>query len=305
MARARATAARNVWKSRRADRPAEVGILRYGFARCAGCGRAMSVVEHPNGRPRYLCTNGRHPSHPCSAQASISIDMLDGPMLTWLQAIIEDPSRADAYRVERHAATPDAQALAAALAAEARVGELEAHIGGLVENLALLTGAAAEMAAARLNALSDDLDAARAQRDRLADACRVAVADDAFTLAPQDALAAAVLDAIHAMMAADPEPAQTFPVLLHLPAGAAEYTVPLSWQAWQAALAVLDVTVTVAQEQSDLPRWVAELRLPGGVAASTPAPAYLSGSPPSRRTWPGRAERPSPATGPRVDAHPG
>jgi hypothetical protein len=58
--------------------------------------------------------------------------------------------------------------------------------------------------------------------------------------------------------------------------------VPLSWQAWQAALAVLDVTVTVAQEQSALPRWVAELRLPGGAAVSTPSPAYLLGSP---RWW--------------------
>ncbi len=77
------------------------------------------------------------------------------------------------------------------------------------------------------------------------------------------------------MAAADPEPAQTFTVLLRVPEGAAEYTVPLSWKAWQAALAVLNVTVTLAQEASEAPRWVAEMRLPGGVTVSTPSHANL------------------------------
>ncbi len=106
--RARATAVRNVWRSRREDRSPEVGILRYGFARCAACGRAMAVTDSTpgrarNGRPRYQCASARHATLPCPAPSSISIDVLDGPILTWLQAIIEDPRRADAYRVERRA----------------------------------------------------------------------------------------------------------------------------------------------------------------------------------------------------------
>src|SRR5215213_1668558 len=216
--RAHATAARNVWRSRREDRSPEVGILRYGFARCAACGRAMAVTDTTpgrarNGKPRYQCASARHATRPCPTPSSVSIDVLDGPILMWLQAIIEDPRRADAYRVERQPATPDADALAAATAAEAHVGELEQHVAGLVDNLGLLTGPAAQIAAERLNAINDDLTAARAQRDRLAAACRVTTTE-AIRLHPQDALAAAILEAVHAMAAADPEPAQTFTVLL-------------------------------------------------------------------------------------------
>jgi site-specific DNA recombinase len=265
--RARATAGRNVWASRRDDRPAEVGILRYGFARCAHCGRGMPV-SYQKGIARYVCTHFSH-VRPCAAPASIAVDLLDGPILTWLQTIIEDPNRADAYRVEHRPATPDAEALAAALAAERSVADLEQQAAVLAKNLALVSGAAAQIVAEQLNALNDDLTATRVERDRLAAACRVTVAEDALALAPQDALAATVLDAIEAMVSADPGAARTFTVLLRVPEGVAEYTVPLSWKAWQAALAVFGVTVAVAQGQSGLPRWVAEMHLPTGVMVSS------------------------------------
>jgi hypothetical protein len=103
----------------------------------------------------------------------------------------------------------------------------------------------------------------------LAAACRVTVEEDALSVSPLDTLAAAVLDAIRAMIDADPEPTDTFTVFLPVAEGVAEYTVPLSWKAWQAALAVLNVTVTVAQTTSEQPRWVAEMRLPAGVTVST------------------------------------
>jgi len=271
-ARAQAAAERNVWSSRRDDRPAEYGLLRYGFARCASCGRALAVS-----RGAYVCGKHGH-QKPCAASPTITVDALDGPLLTWLQGIIEDPSRADAYRVERRSATPDAQALAAALAAERHVAELEQQATALAKNLALVSGTAAQIVAEQLNGLNDDIDAARAESDRLVEACRVTVPEDALTLAPQDALAETILDAIHAMAAADPEPTKTFSVLLRVPEGAAEYTVPLSWKAWQAALAVLNLTVTVAQRKSELPRWVAEMRLPGGVAVSSSSHGYLFAS---------------------------
>jgi hypothetical protein len=247
----------------------------------------MAVVPRKAG-PHYVCTSGAHPTHPCPATASISVDLLDAHILQWLQAIIEDPSRGDAYRVERRPATPDAEALAAALAAERLVADLEQRAAALATNLALVTGVAAQIVAEQLNALNDDLITARVERDRLAAACRVTVDEDAFAVSPQDALAAAILEAIEAMIAADPEPQHTFMVLVPVPDGAAEYTVPLSWKAWQAALAVLTVTVTVARRSSGLPRWVAEIRLPAGIAVTnSAAEGYLCRTRAStRRSWP-------------------
>jgi hypothetical protein len=94
-----------------------------------------------------------------------------------------------------------------------------------------------------------------------------------------------ILAAVHAMKAVDPEPAQTFAVPSRHPDGAAKYTVPLSWKAWQAVLAVLNVTVAVAQEASALPRWMAEMRLAGGVTISATAKTNLFTPPPWHRTW--------------------
>ncbi|HEU0115660.1 MAG TPA: hypothetical protein VFQ80_13330, partial [Thermomicrobiales bacterium] len=72
-------------------------------------------------------------------------------------------------------------------------------------------------------------------------------------------------------------PAHTFSVLLRLPDGRdARYTVPLSWKAWQAGLSVLNVVVTVAQHESGLPRWAAEMRLSGGVTVAGCQDSYLS-----------------------------
>ena len=281
--RATATAERNIWKSYRHDRRAENGLLRYGFARCGHCGRAMNVTQRKTGETMYVCTTGAHPTRPCPAPPAISVDKLDGPILTWLQAIIEDPTRADAYRVEHRPAAPDPEALAAALAAERLIADLEQQATALAKNLGLVSGAAAQIVADHLNSLNDDLAAARAERDRFAAACRVTITKDAVSVSPQDALAAAVLDAIQAMIAADPEPERTFTVLVPVAGGAAEYTVPLSWKAWQAALAVLNVTVTVAQRNSSLPRWVAEMQLPTGITVSSATSGYLSLTPGYRR----------------------
>jgi hypothetical protein len=80
------------------------------------------------------------------------------------------------------------------------------------------------------------------------------------------------------MVDADAEPKETFSVLLPVPGGIAEhYDVPLSWKSWQAALAVLNVRVTVAPtSRADLPRWVAELQLPFGLTVNGSSSTYLS-----------------------------
>src|SRR5215207_4684583 len=277
-ARPQATAERNVWASPRDDRRPEVGLLRCGFARCATCGRAMCVVG-AEGRPHYRCMRGNHRERPCPATASLAVSKLDGPFLQWLQAIIEDPSRAEAYRVERTSAVPDAEALAAAQLAERQVAAIEQNIAKLIETQLAAEDFAAEVLAAKLNDFNAELRAARAKRDQLAAACRATVTEEAPGLVPQDVLAAATLDAVQAMIAADPEPTHTFDVLLPLPGGrAAEYTVPLSWKAWQAALSVLGEVVTVAPTKSGLPRWVADVRPRGDVAVTTgdiPLNGYL------------------------------
>jgi hypothetical protein len=90
--------------------------------------------------------------------------------------IIEDPSRTDSYRVQR----PGAEALAAALVADRVVADPEQQVTRLIENLGRLTGAAADIAAQRINALNDDSISAQAKRDRLGTACRVTVEEDAL-----------------------------------------------------------------------------------------------------------------------------
>ena len=267
--RAQATAERNVWKSRRDDRAAEVGILRYEFVRCATCGRVMMVTTDGLGNAHYRCLHTSHPDRPCPASPSLAVEKLDGPFLNWLQGIIEDPSRAEAYHVEGKSAVPDAEALAAAQKAERRVAEIEQNIAKLIETQLVAEDFVAELLAAKLNDFNAELRRARAERDRLAAACRVTVTEDPPALVPQDVLAATILDAIEAMIEADPEPPQTSTVLLRVPEGLAEYTGPLSWKAWQTALSVLGVVVTVAPAKSGLPRWVADVRPRGDVAVTT------------------------------------
>ena len=88
---------------------------------------------------------------------------------------------------------------------------------------------------------------------------------------PQDVLAATILEAIHAMVAADRgAPAQPLPFSCEC-RRARRIIVPLSWKAWQAGLSVLNVVATVAQQESGQPRWVAEMRLPRGVTVASGA----------------------------------
>src|SRR5262249_20066864 len=138
------------------------------------------------------------------------------------------------------------------------------------------SGVAAQIVAEQLNSLNDDLATTRSERDRLAAACRVTATEHVISVSPQDAIAAAVLEAIQAMTGAEPKPGQTLPGLVPVAGGTAEYTVPLSWKAWQAALSVLGGTVTVARRDSRRPRWIAEMRLPVGVTVTNlAADGYL------------------------------
>ena len=274
--RAHATASRNVWKSRRADRPAEIGLLRYGFARCASCGRALSVVDRRDRQTRYSCTNSGDDRRPCSAPAAIPLTEVDGVLWFWVRAVLEDPYRAGAYRVLAADPAPDPAARAALIDAERAIADLEATMAGLIDNLGLLTGVAASLAAEKANALNADLDAARTARDRVAaDAARTAVPRSTRDL---DAINAAALGAITAMIEADPDATETMTLAptkalgMRGPAretardetGARPVTVPATWAAKQAALAALNVSVVVAKRDDAQPSWVAEMRFGDG-----------------------------------------
>lgn len=264
--RAAATDERNTWSSARHDRPAETGIGRYGFFRCGGCGRALSVMSRgkPKGLPRYACSGHTHKSRPCRAKTSISVHLLDQPVWWWIQAVIENPARADAWRVVHQPPVVDEMAVQALIEAEETVRELEARSLQLLDKLAMLEGPAARLAADRLNSLNADIDAATAQRDRLAAATAQASAAPVPTILATDALSAATYHALEAMNAADPTPERTHTIEVHHPDGIQGVVVPDSWKAKRAAMAALGVTVTVYQEAADAPRWVAEMRLPGG-----------------------------------------
>ena len=96
--RARLAVARNVSQTRRADRPAEEGLLRYGYARCGGCGRALSVT-HDHGAARYKCTHHRHATRPCPAPVVLNLSPFDSELWWWVIDTITDPRRAPAYVV--------------------------------------------------------------------------------------------------------------------------------------------------------------------------------------------------------------
>lgn len=283
---ARAAAERNIWQGRRDDRPAEVGIGQYGFFRCGGCGRALAAIAPKRGNPRYACTHKVH-GPPCPAPASMTLPDLDRRVWDWLWSVLEDPAGGERWRYVPTAPTPDAEALDALAAAESRVAELARKVGALTENLTLVTGAAAGVLAAKLDALAGELAEAEAARDKLAAAAAPKPAPG-MGLALGAPIARATFRAVAAMRAAEPAPTQTRVLTLHgridpalvteeargraaaagEPGRADEATtsllVPDTWTAKRAAMSALDLTVTVHQRAADAPRWVAEMRLGGG-----------------------------------------
>lgn len=265
--RARATAARNRWKGARADRPGVPALLRSGFARCGECGRALGVIAPKIGNPRYACTT-KLTGVRCATKPSISRDFLDGPVWDWAWSVMTDPNRADRWVVLPAAPVIDRDAERELADAEAAVAALADQAGRLLDNLELLSGVAARLAADRLNAMNDRLTAAEAERDRIAS--RVAAANVLPKIArfrPEGA-AETVMAAIDAMKATDPEGEQPYRVLVWRNAAGRETvtTVPDTVEAKQAALAVLGVEVAVNAEATGRPRWEATATLPGEVA---------------------------------------
>jgi hypothetical protein len=259
------TAERNLWKSNRNDRTADVGIGRYGFFRCGGCGRALTVTKPKIGHPKYACSSHNHLTRPCPAPTSISVDKIDLPVWWWIQAVMENPARAEAWRPTMQPPAVDEATIHALIEAEEAVRELEARATAMLDNLSLLVGPAARIAADKINALNAELDDATTHRDRLARDAAKGDAPAVPTMLATDALSAASYHALEAMNAADPNPERTHTIEVHTPEGIMGVVVPDSWTAKRAAMSTLGLAVTVNQEAADAPRWVAELHLPGGL----------------------------------------
>jgi hypothetical protein len=184
---------------------------------------------------------------------------------------MEDPSRAETWRVVVKPSELDATMVEALKIAEAKIAELEPKVATLLDNLTFLTGESARATGEQFNALSDEPGKVRTFRDRAAEAQAVFAqySPPERVLVATDALGDAVVSAINALHAADPEPERTHSITITSAGGAWNpVTLPDSWKARQAALAVLGITVTVHQQSSDTPRWVAEMRLPGGSSIS-------------------------------------
>jgi hypothetical protein len=193
--------------------------------------------------------------------------MLDQPVWWWVQAMIEDPTRVDAWRVVEQPDPVDELTVNALASAERAIAKHEAQATTLLDNLGLLSGEAARAAAERLNDLHNRLATLREARDAIADAAAnvaAAALPPVTTLQAVDALADATLRAIDAMKEADPTPERTHYVSIMTRAGRQQITLPDSWKAKQAALTALGVTVRLNREEAKGPRWVAEMRLSGG-----------------------------------------
>ncbi len=280
--RVRAAAGRNHWCTRRADRTPEVGILRWGYAVCGGCGRAMAVKTSADGVPSYRCTRSER-SRPCPAAPSITVETLDGAVWEWVSAMLAAPSLAGAYHWRPATTEPDANALAALADAERAVRDLTVKVEALLDNLEQVTGAAARLAGDRLNAVNAELETATATRDQLAAATRRDTSD-LFSVQfrePSTVMAAAAQAATMAMWATDtrPDPGSDVASWIRFPDGeirespavtltAADVQPPETFAAKQAALAMLNAAVTVRQVGADGPRWTAELRLEDGTSVN-------------------------------------
>jgi site-specific DNA recombinase len=318
----KATSERNVWCSRRNDRPAEYGLLRYGFVRCGSCGRALSLAHPTSGkkRPRYSCRSnfGRE----CSSRPSIVVDVLDQAVWAFVRMVMEDPLRGASFKVV-HLAEPVDSLLAEALQeAETKVAAIEERVSGLLDNLALLTGTAAKKAAARLNDINEELDQATEERNRLAALTTPREMQEIPHLVAVEGVAQTVQSALEAMLATDPAYVHGMPlpeldltptrepwiaritdavskgVAVRSDQGPRLVQVPMSWDSMRAAISVLGLTVILNQEESELPRWVATMKLPSGIAVGIPSYPLLS--PRSRRWASSRTRRsattPTPAT---------
>lgn len=277
-ARAYDTSARNLTASARHDRPGEYGIGRYGIFKCGSCGRNLTVVHRGKwkGRPRYLCDGHKH-GIPCPKPTSMSVELLDWPVWWWVQAVLENPAGAESWQVVKQAPVVDDNVIQALREAEQQVAELESVADTLLGNLERmpLAGRAAERAAARLEQLEADITAATLNRDRLAALAAPADAPPVNVMVAQDALARATLHALEAMQAADPDAQQKHGINVKGAGRQYNATVPDSWKAKRAAMNMLGFTLHLFPEDSEHPRWIAEMRLPDGTVIAghhLPAP---------------------------------
>jgi hypothetical protein len=300
--RARDAAKRNVWKKARADRPAEHGIGRIGFFRCGGCGRALSVIGPKVGHARYACGARHHATKPYLAPVSISVDLLDEPLWRWVQRVLADPSRADAWRVVSKPAREVAETAAKLAEAERHIATLETEAAGLLANFSLLSGPPAAAAAVKLNATYETLEQERIARDALAASAVQAKPEPITRLQANDVISDALVAAIAAMKAADPNPERTIGAVIRTgrdPQQVMAVILPDSWAAKRAALSVLGLTVTVSQEDAGLPRWVTELRLSDGTTITGEPDrdrrGYMSSTSPMKRKMVPRCDNTSAA----------
>jgi DNA invertase Pin-like site-specific DNA recombinase len=299
--RAQSAIKRNPWKTRRDDRDPAIGILRYGFAVCSGCHRALSVVLKGRGEGfRYRCSNPN-----CSSQVSMEVSSLDGGITEWVKDVILNPTRAASrYEVKEETPKLDPELQLKLAEAEAEVADVTKKANGLVSKLAMIEGPIVKVFQDQIAALNTELEAATEKRDKLAEqvAKQTGPTKRKFRrVSPETTISKACQTALKEGWEAYREWVETndcgaykFSYLgepsFNERLSADEWVVkegailpnhasPAGWQAWQAVLSTLDVEVTLNQERQETPRWEARMMLPDGdVIWNMPAT--------SRSRWP-------------------
>jgi DNA invertase Pin-like site-specific DNA recombinase len=284
--RAQSARERNRWKTRRADRDPSIGILRYGFACCAGCGRALSVVPKSRGEGfRYRC-----PNSDCASHVSMEVAGIDEGITEWVKEVILNPTRAASrYVVKEETPKVDPELQLRLAEAEAEVSKLDSRILEAFDNLEGLPETAKNVIKKKIEGMSADFEEAASKRDKLAEQVKKQTGPTKRMIrrtSPETTITKACETALKAGWDAYRDWIQTntckSPALGYLgePSfeerlSAEEWVVkegvilpdhasPAGWQAWQTVLSTLEVEVTLNQERQETPRWEARMTLPGG-----------------------------------------
>lgn len=159
---------RNREQATRNNRTPETHLLRGGYARCGYCGGAM--IASPAWRgvgPQYKCCRGGQIANGCRKHAILA-GTLDDRVWAWMREILDDPEesiprRAAAY--EQHEGPLDAAELDAT---DRAIAATEAELRNLAENIAKVTGAAADAVAEQMTVRTERLETLRTARGEIA-----------------------------------------------------------------------------------------------------------------------------------------
>ncbi|MBA2450305.1 MAG: recombinase family protein [Chloroflexi bacterium] len=165
----------NRQRSARNNRDPEGALLRGGYARCGDCGGVMIVkrATDPAGARRYRCDRGSSDRRDCGSKPSIMVPQLDGAVWTRVESILTQPEvvAAELERMEDN--DPTRNDLAAADRALATLARQQSN---LIDQIANVSGQAATLLTAKVEALERQREQLDAEREAMLGRHRTRVA---------------------------------------------------------------------------------------------------------------------------------